>query len=90
MLKFFFSQNITVDKKRKFNEEEIKIIEENKFNWAEAAKKIPWTSQLKVKNFYSLSLFYNIVFISSIVLELYLCNIAPKVTDSSSRKQGET
>ncbi|GES85990.1 transcription factor MYB30-like [Rhizophagus clarus] len=39
-------------KKRKFNEEEAKIIEENKFKWSEAAKKIPGASPLMVKNFY--------------------------------------
>ncbi|CAG8437950.1 11558_t:CDS:2 [Rhizophagus irregularis] len=41
-----------VNKKRKFNEEEMKIIEENKFKWSDAAKKIPGASPLMVKNFY--------------------------------------
>ncbi|CAB4401474.1 unnamed protein product [Rhizophagus irregularis] len=42
----------SVNKKRKFNEEEMKIIEENEFKWSDAAKKIPGASPLMVKNFY--------------------------------------
>jgi hypothetical protein len=53
--KIFFFPN-TIVKKRKFNDNEIKILEEefrkNKFKWAEIARKLPDTSPLMVKNFY--------------------------------------
>ncbi|RGB26138.1 Homeodomain-like protein [Rhizophagus diaphanus] len=44
-------------KKRKFNESEIKIIEDecsrHKFKWAKIAKKIPNATPLMIKNFYN-------------------------------------
>ncbi|RIA99197.1 Homeodomain-like protein [Glomus cerebriforme] len=43
----------SINKKRKFNEEEERIIEENKCKWTEAAKKIPGASPLMIKNYYN-------------------------------------
>ncbi|GES89073.1 transcription factor MYB44-like [Rhizophagus clarus] len=53
---FILEQNFNV-KKRKFNDSEIKIIEDecskHKFKWAKIAKKIPNSTPLMVKNFYN-------------------------------------
>ena len=38
---------------RKFDDHEIKIIEEHKFKWAKIAKKIPNATPLMIKNFYN-------------------------------------